>query len=514
MSDKVDIISNSWGVTPTSFWPAIVTDRIAQLAKTGGRRGKGILFLWAAGNENCLINYTADQDVPYTNGWAQNAGGSWSWVGVRTATRFTNSLVGIPGVMHVAALASNAMRSHYSNYGPGVLICAPSSNSHAYSRKRLPGLAVTTTSGLSNGVTSSFGGTSSATPLVAGIAALALSANANLSALDVASLLKQTASKNLDFSGYERTPPASYDQNTDWDVSPIAPFKQPAFNDIDSADGTWSGWFGYGKADAQAVVAKALQLLPEDTEDGNNHYESKPEKTIPDNSVEGLRDVIEVTNSGVLSQIKTAVDLDHSWIGDLQIRLISPTGKIVLLHDRTGSNNDNIKQTYDGNNLPALQTLRQQNIQGVWTLEVIDSASQDIGVLNAWSLDFETIRAPIEVIDAEATRIPDNNIDGISRSLDVPNGRTINTVDISVDITHPWIADLVITLTPPNGTPILLHNRSGNSADNIKRTWRSQDIFELQTLIGQDSGGQWRLSVADQASRDEGKLNRWSIAIH
>src|SRR5262245_31485529 len=60
-------------------------------------------------------------------------------------------------------------------------------------------------------MTASFGGTSSATPLVAAIAALTISANPDLSPLDVISTLKQTASKDLSMQGYPVTLPASVD---------------------------------------------------------------------------------------------------------------------------------------------------------------------------------------------------------------------------------------------------------------------------------------------------------------
>ena len=42
-----------------------------------------------------------------------------------------------------AALASTAQRSHYSNYGPSISLCAPTSNSHTYARVSVKGLGIT-----------------------------------------------------------------------------------------------------------------------------------------------------------------------------------------------------------------------------------------------------------------------------------------------------------------------------------------------------------------------------------
>ncbi len=264
LADKVDVLSNSWGITPISEWIPLVTEKIAELAETGGRRGTGILFLFAAGNENCPINYESDIDIPYTVGWNNTF---TAWAGVQTARTFRNNLVGIPGVLHVAALASNAQRSHYSNYGPGIMLTAPTSNSHSYFRMQVPGLGITTTTGDDSEFTQRFGGTSSATPLVAGIAALVISANPTLSALQLADLLRETASQDLNLTGYERTSPANFDQDTSWDVSPVPPFDRGDFqeNDDDSL-GAWSPWFGYGKADAYLAVAAALAGLESETD--------------------------------------------------------------------------------------------------------------------------------------------------------------------------------------------------------------------------------------------------------
>ncbi|MDA2519961.1 S8 family serine peptidase [Bacillus cereus] len=263
IADKVDVFSNSWGRSPERTWPIQVLEKITELTKTGGRRRKGIVFLWAAGNENCPIEHNALVDVPYTDGWENG-----SWVGVIKAKNFHHSLVSIPGVMFVGALSSLAQRSHYSNYGFGLSITAPSSNLHEYFRMPVKGVPITTTTGsipvlhgncIPENVTSRFGGTSSATPLVAGIAALTISANPHLSALEVISILKSTASKNLNFEGYSKTPPSSFDMDTSWDISPIQPFNKGTFINIGSSDGTWSPWFGHGRVDAFDAVKEALK---------------------------------------------------------------------------------------------------------------------------------------------------------------------------------------------------------------------------------------------------------------
>ncbi len=249
IGDKVDVLSNSWGVSPRSFWSSAVVNTIARLAKNGGRRSKGIVFLFAAGNENCPIKYNSAVPIPYDYNPDTGA--------VRTSTVFSNNLVGIEGVVFVAALASNGQRSHYSNYGPGIGLTAPSNNVHTYWFMDVPGLSITTTSG-NNSTTGYFGGTSSATPLVAGIAALVISANPALSALEVVQILQRNASKDLNFKPYPRLA-----NHPSWDVSPVNPFHDGAFKPGGFADGTWSPWFGFGKADALAAV-KAARGKPEE----------------------------------------------------------------------------------------------------------------------------------------------------------------------------------------------------------------------------------------------------------
>ena len=513
LADKVDVMSNSWGSSPRSFWPTLVTNRINELSQSGGRRGKGIVFLWAAGNENCLIDHTANENVPYTNGWQQQNNGNWDWVGVRTSKVFRHNLVDLPGVMHIAALASTAKRSHYSNYGPGISLTAPSSNSHEYSRLRLQGLGITTATGKAVGVRDDFGGTSSATPLVAGIAALTLSVNPNLSAAEVISILKKTASKDLDFTGYSRTPSASYDSDTSWDVSPVAPFDNGQFVDNGNADGSWSSWFGHGRVDAHAAVVEAMNRLPVTT-DGFFEGDSTPDSNIPDNDPQGIKNVITCDKNFVLSRIKVSVNIAHTYIGDLEVSLISPSGTSILLHNRTGAGRNNLVTSFEVSSSPDLHALVGEVVSGDWSLLVRDLAAIDRGRLIGWSMQLAGVeQSKIALQESPGLIIPDNTNGGIERILSVPDIGQLDTIDIELDITHTYIGDLVVELISPIGTSVLLHNRSGGSADNIIRTYAMNNTNALHTLRGESVLGSWRLKVSDHANADQGKLNSWGLKL-
>jgi subtilisin-like proprotein convertase family protein/subtilisin family serine protease len=513
VADKVDVLSNSWGSTPSSFWSLQVTNRITSLATTGGRRGRGIVFLWAAGNENCPINHVATVNVPHTDGWQQRPDGSWIWIGVQTSRQFRNNLVGIAGLMHVAALASSARRSHYSNYGPGIMICAPTSNVHVYHRLSVPGLGVTTTTGEPGGMTDVFGGTSSATPLMAGIAALTISANPDLTAHEVVSILKQTASKDLSMDAYQRTPPANFDPNPVWDVSPVSPFDAGVFNNIGAAEGTWSPWFGHGRGDAARAVEEALKRRG-GTADQTLRQASTPALNIPDNNPGGALDKINLPAAMALSSIKVVVDITHTFIGDLRLTLTAPSGTAVVLHQRNGGNAQNIQRTFDLTSTPGLGALRGQFTQGDWTLLVQDLAAVDTGRLNRWELEIQGQEdAVASLSENPGVSIPDNNVGGIERSVATTESGTVHDVEVAVDITHSFIGDLEVTLVSPAGTSVPLHQRAGGGADNIIKTYTPATTPLLQTLRAQPIQGTWRLKVADLEAADVGKLNGWAVKI-
>ncbi len=88
-------------------------------------------------------------------------------------------------------------------------------------------------------------------------------------------------------------------------------------------------------------------------------------------------------------RIKTAVGISHSFIGDLQVELVSPSGDRALIHDRQGGGTDNLRQTYDSVRQPALAALIGKPAAGNWELRVRDLVGQDTGKLDAWKIELE-----------------------------------------------------------------------------------------------------------------------------
>ncbi|RUO30942.1 peptidase S8 [Aliidiomarina sedimenti] len=134
------------------------------------------------------------------------------------------------------------------------------------------------------------------------------------------------------------------------------------------------------------------------------------------------------------------------------------------------------------------------------TGELTGSAASSLMVLPANLVDF-----PYE--NNNPVSIPDADPEGITSVISVAEEGLVFGTDVSVNITHTWIGDLIITLTSPDGTEHVLHDRDGGSAEDIDQTW-SVDAFN-----GESMQGDWTLFVSDNAAADTGTLNFWSLVI-
>ncbi|QSJ19534.1 S8 family serine peptidase [Nostoc sp. UHCC 0702] len=366
------VISCSWGAAAVYFPLSLRQKAAINRAATQGRNGKGCVIVFAAGNANRPVNGTV-----YEQKWPDNIlQGNVNWLSGFSVH---------PDVMAIAASTSLNKKAAYSNWGASISVCAPSNNAPpgmSFQEKgyiftqpaiatSLTGLGILTTDQISTAgydpgnFTSNFGGTSSATPVVAGVAALMLSTNPDLTAQEVKRILQETADKIVDS-----------------DPDPQLSLRQGGYD----ANGH-SQWFGYGKVNAARAVQAAQEMRQvASTATKQIGGKNNSQLAIPDNDKQGIKSAIAIAESGVVKDIEITVNIIHDFLGDLEIYLIAPKNQQVLLQNRTLGRRTKLQTTYTLRSHPILKQLLSLSIQGRWQLWIIDYAPQDVGKLNSWEL--------------------------------------------------------------------------------------------------------------------------------
>ncbi|MCP3669607.1 MAG: M6 family metalloprotease domain-containing protein [Gammaproteobacteria bacterium] len=112
--------------------------------------------------------------------------------------------------------------------------------------------------------------------------------------------------------------------------------------------------------------------------------EEAPGTHIPDDNLVGIQRSLSTDAPGSVGSVEVSVDINHTWIGDLQISVHSPAGTEVILHNESGGDADDVVKTYTSSTTPELANLAGQSISGEWQLRVSDRAWRDFGKLNTW----------------------------------------------------------------------------------------------------------------------------------
>lgn len=92
-----------------------------------------------------------------------------------------------------------------------------------------------------------------------------------------------------------------------------------------------------------------------------------------------------------MGAIELALDITHSWIGDLRVVLVAPSGRSVPLHNRSGGDADNLIRSWSSAQQGELAVLVGEPGAGGWTLQVADLEARDVGKLNHWGLRIDTM---------------------------------------------------------------------------------------------------------------------------
>jgi Ca2+-binding RTX toxin-like protein/subtilisin-like proprotein convertase family protein len=321
--DKFDVSNNSWNLA-NNFVDANTDVKAINNAVTKGRNGLGTVFAWAGGNERQNVN-------PNLTAGVQQRGRNVNLISLSNS-RYT---------IAVAAIDNNGVVAPYSNPGAPLLVSAFGDfNATIVTVDR------TGAQGKNPGedpeynftdrnYTSQFNGTSSATPMVSGVAALILQANPKLGNRDVQEILAYSARKN--------------DLNAKKDDSGKDTW---IFNGAKN----WNGGglhvnhdYGFGLVDATAAVrlAETWQLRSGTGKNEAATFDDKNEKVqlanltlpasgvdIPDNNPGGINQTFKITQGINIDKLELDLNIEHGQFQDLVVKLTSPDKTESVILDR------------------------------------------------------------------------------------------------------------------------------------------------------------------------------------
>lgn len=344
------VYNNSWGPGDIFAGPKPVSSLVKMAIEDGvtnGYGGKGSFYAWAAGNGHGYGDYSTLEE--YSNHY---------------------------GVTAVCAVNSHGKRSTYSEWGANLWVCGNSNGG---------GRGVLTTT-YPNTFTESFGGTSAASPMVAGVAALLRDANSNLTWRDIKLILAASAQK-VDA------------ENAGWEEGALK-------YGSTSNRYNFNHEYGFGLVDAKAAVTLAENWTTLPKFRRLTSSSGRIDLEIPDTPLAGSPTVITSTLTlepyvDFVEYVEIEVHVDHGSFRDLQIELVSPSGAVSVLSPHYSSEESGVfsfliflilllfglpnaswDEPFDFGSSKHLG----ENGAGEWTLRISDHYSENTGSLKSWSI--------------------------------------------------------------------------------------------------------------------------------
>ncbi|MDE0171634.1 MAG: S8 family serine peptidase [bacterium] len=329
--ESVCVNTNSWGYKDGSWAspaPLLFDLAIAQ-GVTAGCGGKGVVYVWSAGN-----GAFKDDDANLSE------------------------LANHYGVMAVGAVDAGGKKSNYSETGTNLWVSGPSN----VRGRHQPGIATLTTS---NRYRTDFGGTSAAAPIVAGVAALVRAANSDLTWRDVKLILAASARLNDPDDARWHEGAAKY---------------------RDPDERYWyNRRYGFGVVDAKAAVdlAEGWTNLPPmitQTQISDGEPFRIPDRPGAVSKSVTFDDAIEFVE---FVQLDTSFKTPH--LRDLRIELISPSGTEVWVLPELHLG----RLDYPSLNEPfrfGVARLLGEPAQGAWTLRISQKRPGHQASLDGWGI--------------------------------------------------------------------------------------------------------------------------------
>ncbi|TGL15338.1 S8 family serine peptidase [Leptospira meyeri] len=366
-ASRVSISNNSWG-SPDGYgwlWPSssLWQQGINEGIRTG-KSGKGTVYVWAAGNGANGGSITAPILVDNANYDGQ---------------------ANFYGVMAIGGIGQNGVKANYSESGANLWVVAHTQgNSATAYTTAISTTDATGTSGINAGGTSGdysfanytkkFNGTSSATPLAAGVISLLLSYRPDLSWRDVRELVAYSARTN---------DPG----DTDWTMN--------------AAGLNINHKYGFGAVDAANLLSSAGTWTPITTPQMIDTLPLlSPNTPIPDNDLVTGATVNYNVTSGItyIEYVDVEFTSNHTYFPELYIRITSPGGTSSFLTEAhacanpySGSlcstgNTSIASMTGSSTYRFGLARTLGENPNGTWIIRVFDASATDTGSINSVQL--------------------------------------------------------------------------------------------------------------------------------
>jgi subtilisin-like proprotein convertase family protein/Ca2+-binding RTX toxin-like protein len=376
-----DVTNHSWGFTTpfadnilntgNAFWAGFFPT--LEHAVDTGRGGLGTIIVHSAGN---------DRTNQFNSGAARDTNDS----------NFTNSRF----VVSVAAADLNGYVTQYSTPGAAVFVTAPGGGLSGSGGARLWTTDYTGANGFNSGSDTftddnatpdydgTMNGTSGASPLVAGVVALMLEANPNLGWRDVQEILAYSARQ-------VGTPVGTAHAGT-WELNDWA------FNGAQNWNGGglhFNNDYGYGMVDAYAAVRLAETWTQQSTSANELNLSGDSgaiSLAVPDNNATGVSHVFNSAFDFDIERVEVEIDWSaaHTYVGDLVIKLTSPSGMTSYLLNREGTAfNTGLGSSRDlGNWVFTSNAFRGESSNGDWTIQVADMYGGDVGTISGFKINF------------------------------------------------------------------------------------------------------------------------------
>lgn len=491
------VVNHSWGGGAPS---AAITDALTW-ATTEARGGLGVPQFFASGNSPGLVGNPANLSA-------------------------TN-----PGIIVIGGLNNAGQLTSYHARGPLLDVVTPTNEFlQGYlavdTTDRLGAEGYNTASDYTGTGAAGFGGTSAASPLAAGIGALAMARAAELSIDLTAADLRKLIRNNTRLAG-------------------------DAFYDIFDSGKSFAG--GYGLMDAGSLlegigVAKlSVTTSLAEVENGSSGW------TLDERFVDSTTEfTLRIRNQGTQTLDLTSVSLSGSpayEVVSLSETSLELGGSALLtlrfLPTTEGMHTSNVLIVSTDPTTPSFQfTIEAQAIPAQVSGYVFEDRNGS-GTQSAGELPVQTT----VLFDTNGNGVVDtfgtSNFTATPGTSFGPNdiispmtvsgiSGFVTDINVQVNITHTWVADIVLFLEAPNGDFVQLFNQRGGSGDNLTNTifddsaanpisagtapftgaFRPEQPLSLfNGLSAEDTNGEWQLYVFDLFAGDDGVLVDWRLEI-